>query len=96
MTDSAPFLIDDTDLSGFRTAISRLTRAGYCETAVCERLGVADISFLQWRALPIYREERLKLSDALGSAIDLFLLQGVVPAVELNRLIGLQMEGSVG
>ena len=95
MTDSAPFLIDDTDLSGFRTAISRLTRAGYCETAVCERLGVADISFLQWRALPIYREERLKLRDALGSAIDLFLLQGAVPAVELNRLFDTNDQGAL-
>ena len=86
MTDAAAFLIDDADVPALRNAVSRIARAGYCETRVRERLGLSDLNDLRWRALPIYREEQLAVRDLLASAIDLFLLQGAIPSDELNRL----------
>jgi hypothetical protein len=86
LTDPATFLVDDADVPALRTAVSHIARTGYSETRVRERLGLSDITDLRWRALPIYREEQLAVRDALASAIDLFLLQGVIPVVELNQL----------
>ena len=86
MTDSATFLVDDADVPALRNAVSRLLRAGYCELRVRERLGLSDITDLLWRALPIYREEKLALRDALALTIDLFLLQGAISAAELGQL----------
>ena len=86
MTDIATFLVDDADVPALRNAVSRIARAGYCETRVRERLGLSDLNDLRWRALPIYREEQLAVRDVLASAIDLFLLQGAIPANELNLL----------
>lgn len=83
---SAPFLIASADLSEFRRAVAEIAKAGYSETVVRDRLGLADIADLRWKALPIYREERLAERDALTLAIELFLLQGAVPAAELHRL----------
>ncbi|VBB05937.1 s-adenosyl-l-methionine-dependent methyltransferase [Lucifera butyrica] len=88
MNESATFLVDDTDAPALHNAVSHIARVGYCEAKVCERLGVSDITDLQWRALPIYREERLAVRDTVASAIDLFLLQGMIPMDELNRLCG--------
>ncbi len=45
-----------------------------------------DLSHLQWRHRPTYRTERLAIRDPLALAIDLFLLQGILPADELDRL----------
>jgi carbamoyltransferase len=84
--ESATFLIDKADMSEFRLAVTELARAGYSENVVRDRLGLADLTDLQWKALPIYREERLTERDALTLAIELFLLQGAVPVAELNRL----------
>jgi hypothetical protein len=47
---------------------------------------LADIVDLQWKALPMYRKERLAERDALAVAIDLFLLQGTLPPEELHKL----------
>ncbi len=69
-----------------RATLSHLAQLGYCEKTIRERLGLADINDLLWRALPIYRRERLSNRDALASAIDLFLLQGVIPLQEVNAL----------
>lgn len=86
MTDSATFLVDDADVPALRNAVSHMGHIGYCEKLVCERLGLSDLTDLLWRALPIYHEEQLKVRDVLASAIDLFLLQGIIPMTELNRL----------
>ena len=86
MTDSATFLVDDADVHALRDALSHIAHIGYSETRVRERLGLSDINDLQWRALPVYREEQLADRDALSLAIDLFLLQGVIPTVELDQL----------
>ena len=85
MTDSATFMVEDADVPALRKAVSRIAHVGYCEAQVRERLGLSDISDLLWRALPIYREQ-LAGRDVLALAIDLFLLQGIIPAVELDRL----------
>src|ERR1035438_8271741 len=79
-------MVDDSDVPALRKALSSIASTGYCETRVRERLGLSDITDLLWRALPIYREERLAVRDVLAAAIDLFLLQGAIPAVELNLL----------
>jgi len=85
-SEPAPFLIDPADIADFRVAIAEIARAGYTEIPVRNRLGLSDLTDLRWKALPIYREERLLERDALVLAIELFLLQGAVPDVELNRL----------
>ena len=89
MTDPATFLVEETDLPALRNVLQQLARIGYCEAKVRERLGLADVTDLLWRALPVYRAERLAVRDPLSLAIDLFLLQGVIAGEELERLFGL-------
>jgi len=86
MTEPAPLIVDPADIPSLRYAVSKLAGAGYSEGAVIERLGLEDLSHLQWRHVPIYHTERLANRDPLALAIDLFLLQGTLPADELDRL----------
>lgn len=86
MTDSATFLVDGADVPDLRNAVLHIARVGYSEKRVIECLGLSDISDLKWRALPIYRNEKLAERDVLALSIDLFLLQGSLPKVELDRL----------
>jgi hypothetical protein len=85
--ESAPFLIDDGDVPDFQIAVAEIARTRYTETAVRDRLGLADITDLKWKALPIYRAERLAERDAQALAMELFFLQGAVPASELDRFL---------
>jgi hypothetical protein len=90
MSDSsqrAPFLAGDADVPALRDAVSAIARAGYCEDAVRERLGLADLCDLHWRDLPVYRDQRLAERDPLSLAIDLLLLQGALDPGELERLL---------
>ena len=87
MSEPAPFLVADADVSALREAVAEIGRAGYCETAVRDRLGLNDITDLTWRSLPIYRDERLAARDTLAVAIDLFLLQGAATSGEMERLL---------
>jgi methylase of polypeptide subunit release factors len=89
MTEAAPFLLEesDADLAGLREALAGIGRTGYSEAAVRERLGLADITDLNWRHLPMYRDERLARRDPLSLAIDLFLLQGALDRGETERLL---------
>src|ERR1700683_4059626 len=84
--EAASFLIDSGDVADFRTAEAEIARKGYSEAAVCRRLGLGDITELKWKALQIYRDERLAERDAQALAMELFLLQGAVPAAELDQL----------
>ena len=86
-SEPASFLIDQADIADFRTAITEIARAGYNESAVRDRLGLADFTDLKWKALPIYRDEHLTNRDALTLAIELFLLQGTITESELNHLL---------
>ena len=81
---SAPFLIGAHDVPAVQLAIAEIARAGYTEAGVRERLGLADITDLKWKALPIYREERLAKRDAQALAMELFLLQGNVAVGDLG------------
>jgi len=85
--DSLTFLVNGEDIPAFQLAVSHISDVGYCETAIRKRLGLSDITDIQWRALPIYREERLAERDLLALAIDLFFLQGEISARELDRLL---------
>ena len=85
--EPASFLVDTTDVPDFRIAVAEIARTGYTETAVRDRLGLADITDLKWKALPIYREERLAERDAQALTMELFFLQGAVPAGELDRFL---------
>jgi hypothetical protein len=87
MTEPATFIVDHADVPGLRDAVAKLVGAGYSESFVTERLGLEDLAHLQWRHLPIYRSEHLAARDRLALAIDLFLLQGALPADELDRLL---------
>jgi SAM-dependent methyltransferase len=87
MSERAPFLVDEADEPALCGAISSIGRAGYCEAAVRERLGLHDIADLHWRSLPIYRDERLARRDPLALAIELFLLQGAIARDEMERLL---------
>jgi len=86
MIESATFLVNDSDVTALSNAVSHLASIGYCETRVCKRLGLSSLTELSWRALPIYREERLIVGDALDLAIDLFFLQGTILTDELKQL----------
>jgi len=89
MIERAPFVIEneDDDAPRLQEVLNKLAEIGYCEKTVTERLGLENISDLNWRALPMYHAERLANRDALDLAIDLFLLQGQLTATELNRLL---------
>jgi SAM-dependent methyltransferase len=87
MSEPAPFLVDDADVPALSEAVFAIGRAGYCEAAVQERLGLTDLTSLNWRNLPVYRDERLAERDTLALAIDLFLLQGSLDKDELDRLL---------
>ncbi len=82
----ASFLADDADVPALRDVVLNIARIGYSEQGVRARLGLDDITELQWRALPSYREERLSHRDPLALAIELFLLQGALPVNDLDRL----------
>lgn len=86
MSGTAPFSVDDVDAPALSRAVSHIAALGYREARVRELLALSDITDLRWRALPIYRGEQLAARDALASAVDLFLLQGAIPAIELDRI----------
>ncbi len=69
-----------------RKTVLQLAAIGYGEKPIRERLALNDLKDLRWRALPIYRAEKLTVRDSQAVAIDLFLLQGVIPLAELDRL----------
>jgi SAM-dependent methyltransferase len=77
----------DRDPAGCAAALARLSAIGLTEAAVRDRLGLNDLNDLQMRALPIYRAQRLHERDPQACAIDLFLLQGTLPAAELDRVM---------
>src|SRR6202166_2449209 len=82
----ATFCVAPADVPGLRDAISKRARLHYSENFVQQRLGLDDLGDLHWRSLPIFRAERLAIRDPLALAIDLFLLQGTIPADELDLL----------
>ena len=86
MTERAAYILKDADAPKLRNVVSKLAGLRYSENHIKTRLGLDDLSDLQWRAAPIYRSERLASRDPLALAIDLFLLQGTLAANELNRL----------
>jgi hypothetical protein len=86
LTEPASFLVNNADVPLLREAIAKLVRIGYVETAIRDRLGLPDFVDLHWRSVPIYRAERLSARDPLDLAIELFLLQGILPQPEFDRL----------
>ncbi|MBJ6724600.1 methyltransferase [Geomesophilobacter sediminis] len=86
VTEAPTFTFDEKDGTALRQAVARVTDLGYTEARTRERLGLEDLADLRWRALPLYRRERLCDRDPLALLIDLFLLQGILPAEELARL----------
>ena len=76
----------DSDPAECANALLRLSTIGYSEQAVRSRLGLGELNDLQLRATFIYRQQRLVEREPLDSAIDVFLLQGTLPAAELDRL----------
>ncbi len=86
MITPATFLIDDADVPALRGLIAKTASLGFSEKIVRERLGLDDLTELQWRALPAYRKERLAGRELLDLAIELFLLQRTLPTNELERL----------
>jgi hypothetical protein len=75
------------DVPGCRAAVAEIARAGYNESSVRNRLGLADLTDLSWKALPVYQDERLVAGDSLDVAIELFLFQGAVRGNDLGRLL---------
>jgi methylase of polypeptide subunit release factors len=86
LTEPASFLVNNADAPALREAMAKLAQIGYTEAAVRERLGLPDLADLHWRSVPIYRAERLSTRDPLDLAIELFLLQGVLPQPEFHQL----------
>jgi hypothetical protein len=86
LTESASFLLNDADVPALREIIAKISRIGYTEAPVKERLGLQDLSDLHWRSVPILRAERLSARDPLDLTIELFLLQGTLSKDELEGL----------
>jgi methylase of polypeptide subunit release factors len=86
LIDPATFTVDDADVPALQAAVFHLAKIGFSESQACHRLGLADLTELRWRALPIIRDEKLAVRDRLASAIDLLLLQGSLPRAELDQL----------
>lgn len=83
---------ESADCSG---ALARLASIGFSEAGVAGRLGLEDLNDFQMKALPIYRETRLKERDPLASAIELFVLQGSLEARDLGRLFDPEVQGAL-
>jgi len=77
----------DTNPADCANALLRLSTIGYSEPAVRSRLGLGELNDLQLRAAPIYRQQRLVEREPLDSAIDVFLLQGTLPAAAIDDLM---------
>ncbi len=86
MTEQITFGLNETDAPILNKALSLLSRIGYNETDICKRLNILDMNDLTWRSIPIYRMEQMSARDTLDIAIDLFLLQGIIPKDELDDL----------
>ncbi len=86
MSEPASFLLHRANALEVRRVIAKLATIGYSEHSIRDRLGLQDITDLQWRAVPMYRADSLASRDPLALAIDLFLLQGAASAEELARL----------
>jgi hypothetical protein len=86
MSERVSFTLSPADARRFRNLISKLASLQYSEKIVKERLGAEDLSDLQWRAARIYRSDHLSSRDSLALAIDFFLLQGTLTAVEFGQL----------
>jgi hypothetical protein len=86
MTERASFFVAPANVPRLRDAVSKIAGVGYSESLVRDRLGLEDLAGLQWHSAPVSRAERLSSRDPLALAIDLFLLQGALPAEELDRL----------
>ncbi len=87
MTESASFSLANADIAPLGAVLANLARLGFSETGLRDRLGLRDIADLNWRSLPVYRDERLHRRDPLDLAIDLFHLQAILPAAELDQLL---------
>ena len=86
VNETATFRAHESDVSALQNILSHIARIGFSEPQACQRLGLANLTDLLWRAVPIYRAEKLAVRDPQASVIDLFLLQGIIPRDELNRL----------
>ena len=86
MSEPASYAVNEVDLPALREIIANLVRTGYTEDGVRDRLGLLDLGDLEWRSVPMYRDEGLAARDRLALAIDLFLLQGTLPVDEMDRL----------
>jgi len=95
MTAPPTFRADEADIPALVAATGKLTALGYDEARVRQRLGLDDLTDLRWRTLPIYRKERLAAREPLDSAIDLFLLQGIIPAPEMDRLFSAEEQAAL-
>ena len=81
------FLAGDADVHALQQAISAIVRCGYCEQSIRERLGLADLTALNWRHLPMYRAKLLSGGDVLDYLIELLLLQRTVEAREVRGAV---------
>lgn len=86
-TERASFAIDDRTVPILQSIMFRIKKLGYSEAGIRQRLGLQDLADLQWRALPMYRSERLTTRDKLALSIELFLLQGALTKNEVGQLL---------
>ena len=86
LNPSPSYLVDAANAPALRNVLLRLAHIGYDEKQIRESLGLVDLADLRWRAIPIYRADHLAIRDPLASAIELFLLQGSIPPVELSQM----------
>ena len=66
---------------------TQLTKLGYSEKNVYERLGVADIEFILFKYLPIYLKQRLKENTSLDKLIKFFMLNQFLTKQEAVQIL---------
>lgn len=70
---------------------NQLTKLGYSEKNVYDRLGVADIEFILFKYLPIYLKQRLKENTSLDKLIKFFMLNQFLTKQEAVQIFSPEM-----
>ncbi len=70
---------------------NQLTKLGYSEKNVYDRLGIADIEFILFKYLPIYLKQKLKENTSLDKLIKFFLLNQFLTKQEAVQIFSPEM-----
>lgn len=85
------FKLEDLKKEDLLPLFNQLTKLGYSEKNVYDRLGVADIEFILFKYLPIYLRQRLNENTSLDKLIKFFLLNQFLNKHEAVQIFSPEM-----